>query len=143
LRFIVAEQLRAAAVKADIVLEPTRRPWQSLSARRLSANAIQKHWFWCWPPTTSCVIRMRSKTRVERQPKPTEGLIVTFGLTSTFPAKNYGCIRPGVKLNGGAAFSVEAFVEKPDAETAATYVNEKFLWNSGNFAFRSDIMLCQ
>ena len=67
--------------------------------------------------------------------------IVTFGIRPTAPATNYGYIRPGAKLNGSAALEVEAFVEKPDAETAARYVAENYLWNSGNFMFRADVML--
>ena len=35
----------------------------------------------------------------------------------------------------------KSFVEKPDADTAGRYVAEHYLWNSGNFVFRSDIML--
>jgi mannose-1-phosphate guanylyltransferase / mannose-6-phosphate isomerase len=69
------------------------------------------------------------------------GLIVTFGITPTYPATSYGYIRPGAKLNGGAALAIDAFVEKPDAEKAGTYIAERFLWNSGNFLFRADVML--
>jgi mannose-1-phosphate guanylyltransferase/mannose-6-phosphate isomerase len=36
---------------------------------------------------------------------------------------------------------VEAFVEKPDAATAAQYVRERYLWNSGNFLFHAATML--
>lgn len=32
-------------------------------------------------------------------------------------------------------------MEKPDAETAGIYIAENYLWNSGNFAFRAEIML--
>jgi mannose-1-phosphate guanylyltransferase / mannose-6-phosphate isomerase len=35
---------------------------------------------------------------------------------------------------------VEAFVEKPDAETAAKYVADQYLWNSGNFLFSAATM---
>ena len=35
---------------------------------------------------------------------------------------------------------MEAFVEKPDAATAARYVSEGYLWNSGNFLFRADVL---
>jgi mannose-1-phosphate guanylyltransferase / mannose-6-phosphate isomerase len=70
-----------------------------------------------------------------------EGRIVTFGVVPTEPAVNYGYIRPGAKLNGGAACAVEAFVEKPDAATATRYMAEHYLWNSGNFMFRADVML--
>ena len=39
--------------------------------------------------------------------------------------------------------AVEAFVEKPDAATAATYVAERYLWNSGNFLFHAATMLSE
>ena len=37
----------------------------------------------------------------------------------------------------------KAFVEKPDAATAARYVREGYLWNSGNFLFRADVLLAE
>jgi mannose-1-phosphate guanylyltransferase/mannose-6-phosphate isomerase len=70
-----------------------------------------------------------------------EGRIVTFGIEPTHPATSYGYIRPGEKLNGAFARAVEAFVEKPDAATAANYVAERYLWNSGNFLFHAATML--
>src|SRR5215831_15183608 len=39
--------------------------------------------------------------------------------------------------------SVDAFVEKPDAATAATYVADRYLWNSGNFLFHAATMLSE
>ena len=42
---------------------------------------------------------------------------------------------------GSAVRAVEAFVEKPDLATAQGYVAEGYLWNSGNFVFRADVML--
>src|SRR5690606_22402560 len=36
---------------------------------------------------------------------------------------------------------VERFVEKPDHATAARYVQDGYLWNSGNFLFRADVLL--
>ena len=70
-----------------------------------------------------------------------DGHIVTFGIRPAYAATNYGYIRPGRKLNGGVALAVDAFVEKPDADTAASYVAESFLWNSGNFLFRARVMI--
>ena len=69
------------------------------------------------------------------------GQDLTFGINATAPATNYGYIQPGAKLNGGTARYVESFVEKPDAETSGRYAAEHYLWNSGNFVFRSDVML--
>ena len=38
------------------------------------------------------------------------------------------------------ARKVDAFVEKPDAETAERYIAEGYLWNSGNFVFPAELM---
>jgi mannose-1-phosphate guanylyltransferase/mannose-6-phosphate isomerase len=70
-----------------------------------------------------------------------EGHIVTFGIRPSYPATNYGYIRPGRTLKDGAALAVDAFVEKPDDATAKTYVADNYLWNSGNFMFRAKVML--
>jgi len=67
--------------------------------------------------------------------------IVTFGIAPSHPATNYGYIRPGEKLDGSFVHAVDAFVEKPDTATAATYVAMRYLWNSGNFLFHAATML--
>ena len=38
-------------------------------------------------------------------------------------------------------FAIDKFVEKPDAQTAERYVEEGYLWNSGNFMFRAGLLL--
>jgi mannose-1-phosphate guanylyltransferase/mannose-6-phosphate isomerase len=57
------------------------------------------------------------------------GRIVTLGVTPTSPSSAYGYICP----DGPGLAPVKRFVEKPDTATAARYVAEGFLWNSGNF----------
>ena len=69
------------------------------------------------------------------------GRIVTFGITPSAPKTSYGYIRRGKPDGSDGVFAVDAFVEKPDAETAARYVAEGYLWNSGNFLFRADVLL--
>ena len=69
------------------------------------------------------------------------GHIVTFGITPSAPKTSYGYIRRGKPIGTGEVCAVEAFVEKPNAETAARYVAEGYLWNSGNFLFRADVLL--
>src|SRR4029079_12768374 len=66
--------------------------------------------------------------------------IVTFGIKPTEPKTSYGYILPGEAIGDGV-FAVKSFVEKPDAETAARYVHDGYLWNSGNFLFRADVLL--
>ena len=56
--------------------------------------------------------------------------IVMFGVEPTRAATEYGYIRPGPPLAPGL-FAIERFVEKPDAESAARYVAEGYVWNSG------------
>ena len=69
-----------------------------------------------------------------------DGHIVTFGVEPTDPATGYGYIRPGAPLENGVQ-RVDAFVEKPDRKTAEKYLTEGYLWNSGNFAFRADVLM--
>ena len=143
-RFIVAEQLREIGVEADIVLEPARR--DSGPAVAVAAALAARR-------DPEAAVLVLAADHVVRKPEEflvacraaavavAEGRIVTFGIRPTAPATQYGYIRPGAMLNGAAVLAVEAFVEKPDAATAARYVADKYLWNSGNFMFRADVML--
>jgi len=143
-RFIVAEQLRALGMAADIVLEPARRD-SGPAVAVAAALAAQRD-----PAATVLVL---AADHVVRRPEEfraacraaavaaAAGRIVTFGICPSAPATSYGYIRPGAKLNGSAVLGVEAFVEKPDVATAARYVADNYLWNSGNFMFRADVML--
>jgi mannose-1-phosphate guanylyltransferase/mannose-6-phosphate isomerase len=69
------------------------------------------------------------------------GSIVTFGIRPTEPKTSYGYILPGAQIGGTGVQKVARFVEKPDASTAARYLLEGYLWNSGNFLFRADVLL--
>jgi mannose-1-phosphate guanylyltransferase / mannose-6-phosphate isomerase len=71
------------------------------------------------------------------------GHIVTFGIKPSEPKTSYGYILPGVAIDGTQVNRVERFVEKPDAATAWKYVSEGYLWNSGNFLFRADVLLSE
>jgi mannose-1-phosphate guanylyltransferase/mannose-6-phosphate isomerase len=143
-RFIVAEQMRACAIEGDIVLEPIRRDSaMAVGVAAVLAGARD-------PASTVIVLAADHVVRDsdafaracrEAMSAATNGRIVTFGIPPTFPATNYGYIRPGAKLDGGTAFGVDAFVEKPDAATASCCIADRYLWNSGNFVFRADVML--
>jgi mannose-1-phosphate guanylyltransferase/mannose-6-phosphate isomerase len=71
------------------------------------------------------------------------GRIVTFGIKPTEPKTSYGYILPGEPIGGNGVNAVKQFVEKPDALTAARYVRDGYLWNSGNFLFRADVLLAE
>ncbi len=68
------------------------------------------------------------------------GALVTLGIRPTRPETGYGYIRVGEPIDGGAA-RVRAFVEKPDAATAAQYLSSgEYLWNGGIFVFTARSM---
>jgi len=71
------------------------------------------------------------------------GHIVTFGIRPTAPKTSYGYIRRGDQVGMQGLHRVAAFVEKPDAATAAGYVAQNYLWNSGNFLFGADRLLTE
>ncbi len=145
-RFVVAEQLRECGVEADIVLEPMRR--DSGPAVAVSAVLAAER-------DREALVLVLAADHVVRKPDEfraacrraaaaaAEGRIVTFGIEPTHPATNYGYIRPGKQLNGTSVRAVAAFVEKPDAATAANYVADHYLWNSGNFLFHAATMLSE
>jgi mannose-1-phosphate guanylyltransferase/mannose-1-phosphate guanylyltransferase/mannose-6-phosphate isomerase len=70
-----------------------------------------------------------------------EGWLVTFGIRPDRPETGYGYIRRGRAIADGV-FEAEAFVEKPDRDTAARFLAEgKYDWNGGIFLFRADTLL--
>jgi mannose-1-phosphate guanylyltransferase / mannose-6-phosphate isomerase len=68
------------------------------------------------------------------------GAIVTFGIVPDHPATGYGYIEPGEALSASAR-RVRRFVEKPEIHDAGRFVNEGFLWNSGNFLFQAQSLI--
>ena len=145
-RFIVAEQLRALGMIAEIVLEPARR--DSGQAVAVAAEIVSRR----DPKAVLLVLAADHVIRDQdaflaacRGAMPTAegGKIVTFGLRPDHASEDYGYILPGQKLKESPAYAVAAFVEKPDIETAERYVKDGYLWNSGNFMFRADVMISE
>lgn len=64
--------------------------------------------------------------------------LVLMGMEPTYPSEKYGYIIPE---NADAVASVKTFKEKPDAETAARYIEQGALWNAGIFAYRLGYVL--
>ena len=79
--------------------------------------------------------------------------LVTFGITPTFPETGFGYIQAKPEANDECLMmNVECFKEKPDLETATTYLEEnsklniqnlplKYYWNSGMFMFKVGVFL--
>lgn len=59
--------------------------------------------------------------------------LVLMGIEPTYPSEKYGYIIP---VSQEMQSMVHSFTEKPDRETAAAYIEQGALWNSGVFAFK-------
>ena len=73
-----------------------------------------------------------------------DGWLVTFGVVPDAPETGYGYIKKGAALDKSTAppCRVSGFVEKPDLETAQSYVDSgDYLWNSGIFMMRASAWL--
>ncbi len=66
-----------------------------------------------------------------------EPVLATIGITASFPATGYGYIQQGDSIGEYASqkvYDVERFVEKPDLETAQSYLDAGgYFWNAGMF----------
>ncbi|MGL5647458.1 MAG: mannose-1-phosphate guanylyltransferase [Clostridium sp.] len=69
--------------------------------------------------------------------------IVTLGIEPTRPEIGYGYIEMGEQVSGDiATYKVARFTEKPNLDVAKEFVyTGNYLWNSGMFIFRADIIL--
>lgn len=63
---------------------------------------------------------------------------VTMGIRPTHPNTGYGYIQHGSKASGSGILPVERFTEKPDKQTAVSFLSAgNFLWNSGIFIWKA------
>ncbi len=71
--------------------------------------------------------------------------LVTIGIRPQFPSTGFGYIECGDAVAGEGSipfFRAKRFVEKPDANTAQSYVEAgNFFWNSGMFIWSADALL--
>lgn len=67
-----------------------------------------------------------------------EANLVLMGIEPSYPSEKYGYIIP--EGNKDIEF-VKTFKEKPDAETAGSYIKQGALWNGGVFAYKLKYVL--
>src|ERR1700721_454992 len=144
-RFRVAEQLREIGAEAEILLEPDRRD----SAPAVGAAAV---WAAAHDPKTVVAVlaadhvfedgKQFAKLCAQAYAVADTGEIVTFGVTPHHPATGSGYIHPGAPLAlDPQVRRIERFVEKPDETRARAFIEDGYLWNSGNFVCRADVKL--
>ena len=78
---------------------------------------------------------IQTATQIAQQNK-----LVTLGIKPSKAHTGYGYIQAGNAIDGG--FMVQKFVEKPDANTAQSYVDTGgYYWNAGIFVFTAQAYL--
>jgi mannose-1-phosphate guanylyltransferase/mannose-6-phosphate isomerase len=154
-RFMVAEQLRAIGVEAEtIILEPMGRN----TAPAVALAAI-------WARSTGedpRLLVLPADHFIREQDALHDALeigaafadarhLITFGIVPEGPETGYGYIQKGNSItapgrNGETvtAAAIRRFVEKPDLETARSYLaSGEYCWNSGMFMFRASEALAE
>lgn len=76
--------------------------------------------------------------RLSEQAALGEANLVLMGIEPTYPSEKYGYIIPKTK---DETSDVLTFKEKPDAETAKSYIAQGALWNGGVFAYKLSYLL--
>ncbi|WP_448096578.1 mannose-1-phosphate guanylyltransferase/mannose-6-phosphate isomerase [Luteibacter yeojuensis] len=140
-RFTVAEQLQELGITGSaILLEPAAR--NTAPAIALAAmHAVQKD-----PDAVLLVLpadhligdETSFVEAVKRAaPLAMQDWLVTFGIRPEAPETGFGYIKRAEAVSD-SGFKVAQFVEKPNAETAAKYIESgDFDWNSGMFLFKA------
>src|SRR4029077_17707603 len=145
-RFFARRQAEDIGIDVTVVIEPMRRDsGPAVAAAAALAKSRDPHAVVLALAADHVILDVEEfrATCLAGLKAAVAGHIVTFGITPTTPKTSYGYIRRGKPVGSDQVYAVEAFVEKPNAETAAHYVAEGYLWNSGNFLFRADVLLAE
>lgn len=142
-RFFVAEQLREIDSLGPIILEPKAKN----TAPAIALAALLEE-----DPDTLILIlsadhaikntRAFNDAVVKALGIAGEGRILTFGVSPSEPHTGYGYIKVGAAC--GEGFEVDEFREKPDRQTAESYLaSGDYYWNSGIFLARVSTYLTE
>ena len=150
-RFMVAEQLQELdSAQNAIILEPVGRntaPAIAAAAYKLSLIDGLDNACMLVLPADHIVddTDQFAKAVSAALPSAMNNNLVTFGITPDKPATGYGYIKTNGQKNAeNTAIPVEAFVEKPDLETATAYVKSgEYFWNGGMFLMKVSAFLEQ
>ena len=143
-RFMVAEQLRQIDTPAtNIILEPEGR--NTAPALNIAALVAKPEMILLVMPADHVIqdIPVFQQAINEAAVLAEQDYLVTFGIQPDGPETGYGYIHGGNKIgNTNTAVAIDAFVEKPDFETAPQYVAAgEYLWNSGVFMMKASVWL--
>jgi len=146
-RFMIAEQMREIGIDPSaIILEPFgRNTAPAVAVSAIKANEIADQ------AGEDAIILVLPADHVIQNIKAfhkavetgyqaaLDNKLVTFGIIPGSPEIGYGYIKAGnATVNNAGVFQVERFVEKPDKQTAESYIKQgSYYWNSGMFMFKA------
>jgi len=144
-RFVIAEQLRLMGKSGPIVLEPCgRNTAPALTLAALAAIRDGDDPVLLVMPADHVITDTSAFREAIREGAllADTGAVVTLGIAPDCPETGYGYIQTGPGLGVGSARQLLRFVEKPNQETAQSYVDAgNYLWNSGLFLMRASVWL--
>lgn len=146
-RFLVAEKMHELGIKdAAVILEPIGR--NTAPALAVAAHYIRDRFgekaLMLVLPSDHIITDTRAFLEGVQKACDTasQGYLTTFGIAPHTPETGFGYIKRGKAIGKSGGFTVERFVEKPDAKTARQYLaSGDYAWNSGMFCFSVDTYL--
>lgn len=137
--------------RSQVIIEPAMR--DTASCIGLAAAIIEKH----SPQAVMAVIysdhliqnhlEFQKKLLTAAKIAQKEKTLNIIEVKAKFPSTTLGYVKIGKllkKIDGSEIYTLERFIEKPDLKTAKTFLNSfKYLWNTGYYVFRTDIILQQ
>ncbi|WP_409518872.1 mannose-1-phosphate guanylyltransferase/mannose-6-phosphate isomerase [Paraburkholderia sp. LEh10] len=147
-RFQVAKHLEASTREWQTIVEPVaRNTAPALTLAALHATADGEDPILVVTPADHAIDDVPAFERAVQGAAllARQGKVVTLGIVPTRAETGYGYIETGAALDGAAGHRARAltrFVEKPDRETAETFVaSGKYWWNAGIFVVRASVWL--
>jgi mannose-1-phosphate guanylyltransferase/mannose-6-phosphate isomerase len=150
-RFLASEQLREVGIPLGVaLLEPTgRNTAPALTLAALAATENGQDPVLVVTPADQTIADAPAFTAAVQQAiaQAAEGNIVILGVTPDKPETGYGYIRTEPSPSGSEpplanVCKVQAFVEKPNLETAQKYLQQGgYFWNAGMFVLRASVWL--
>jgi len=153
-RFLVLDQLREMeSIKATLLLEPTGRntaPALTLAALYASEVGANKESnpILVITPADQTIQNAEAFTNALQQciaavaNDASKKTIAILGITPTAPETGYGYIKGSKSKGRFNECTVEQFAEKPNLETAITYLEDgNYFWNGGMFVLRASTWL--
>lgn len=145
-RFLATEQLREININlGSVLLEPVgRNTAPALTIAALAAIETGDDPVMVVTPADQTIKNIAEFTSATQSAieEAENGTIVICGIKPTRPETGYGYIKVDENSPDDSISKVKCFVEKPDEETAKSYLSEGgYYWNAGIFIVKASVWL--